>query len=89
MWWDLLNLLPFPGSKQSITVSIQGRLSEPYAGNVGVGTTSPFNLFEVGNQQFDVTSGGNVGIGTTIPQEVWAVMSGNVGIGTAGAGGGA
>lgn len=34
--------------------------------NVGIGTTSPADIFDV-NGKFTVTSGGNVGVGSTVP----------------------
>ncbi len=37
-------------------------------GNVGIGTTSPAGLLDVGGGKFVVNSNGNVGIGTTNPQ---------------------
>lgn len=36
--------------------------------NVGIGTTLPSSLFEVGTQKFNVLSGGNVGVANNNPQ---------------------
>jgi len=38
-----------------------------FSGNVGIGTTAPAGLLDVGGGKLVVTSGGNVGIGTTTP----------------------
>ena len=47
------------------------------AGNIGIGTTSPTQLFQInpsGSTSFVVTSSGNVGIGTTSPTSTLTVL---------------
>ena len=57
-------------------------------GNVGIGTWSPADFFQVGAYNtssggFEIDSNGNVGLGTTLTTtSALSVMSGNVGIGT-------
>jgi hypothetical protein len=51
------------GLPQSLSVYGGGYFS----GNVGIGTTGPSGLLDVGGGKLVVTSGGNVGIGTTNP----------------------
>ena len=46
--------------------------------NVGIGTTMPLSLFEVGSRQFNVTATGNVGIGTSVPAARLDVVGGAV-----------
>jgi hypothetical protein len=57
--------------------------------NIGIGTTAPAGLLDVGGGKLTVLSGGNVGIGTTAPVSLFDInakfnvlSSGNVGIGT-------
>ena len=61
-------------------------VTQPNAGNVGIGTTAPLQRFQVndtGSNPFVITSGGNVGIGLTNPLTArLAILGGNVGIGT-------
>jgi len=47
-------------------------------GNVGIGTTGPSGLLDVGGGKLAVTSGGNVGIGTTTPGAKLEVTGNNV-----------
>ena len=73
------------------SVSATERMAIMYNGNVGVGTTTPNSLLQVGatnSSAFRVTSGGNVGIGTTDPGATLDIGTGNlrVGIGTTTAG---
>lgn len=44
------------------------------SGNVGIGTTNPGGLFQVGRGSFTVLSNGSVGIGTTAPSDLVDVM---------------
>ena len=53
------------------------------AGRVGIGTSTPSNLFDVGGGKFVVTSAGNVGIGTTAPTHALELTStGAIGFGS-------
>ncbi|MFH1715548.1 MAG: hypothetical protein ABH857_05105 [Elusimicrobiota bacterium] len=53
------------------------RLIIKSGGNVGIGTTAPKGLFQVGAGTFTVLSNGNVGIGTTNPVTKFYLVGGN------------
>jgi hypothetical protein len=49
-------------------ISANDRMVITTSGNVGIGTTTPTGLFQVGGGSLTVLANGNVGIGTVTPQ---------------------
>ncbi|MFA5872287.1 MAG: tail fiber domain-containing protein [Parcubacteria group bacterium] len=72
--YNVKGLAFYTGNYADFTTSLSDadiRMLISSAGNVGIGTTLPYQLFQINNSgstAFVVTSGGNVGIGTTSPQ---------------------
>lgn len=47
--------------------------------NIGIGTSMPLTLLEVGARKFNIASGGNVGIGTWVPNSNFTVYGSQTG----------